>query len=204
MFTGIIQGTGRVADLKKLDGSASITIDVPNIKAEDLSLGASIAINGVCLTVVQHENTRIRVDVSPETLSRTILDHLRVGSHVNTELPMRPQSFFGGHVVQGHVDGVGQILHIEKYDDFWNIRLLYPRDLRPYLVEKGSICIDGISLTINKLIEPESFEIMLIPHTWKHTIAETYAPGQLVNLEVDILAKYVERMMQVRELEAQA
>jgi len=162
---------------------------------EGLRVGESVAVNGVCLTVTEVEREGFRAQLSAETLRRTTFGQLRAGRLVNLERALRPSARLGGHIVQGHVDGIGRFLDRRPEGESWIFRFAFPTDLRRYLVVKGSIAVDGISLTIAGLSETW-FEVAIIPHTWRMTNLRELRPGDGVNLEVDVLAKYVERMME--------
>lgn len=196
MFTGIVEELGTVASIVKHDGGARINIDCSRVLT-DVSLGASIAVNGCCLTVVEYTDETWAADCVTETLDRTSLGALEAGSRVNLERPVRLDDRLGGHIVQGHVDGVGIL---EKRDELADgsrrLRFSVPAQLLRYIVEKGSITVDGISLTVASLTE-EGFEIAVIPHTLSVTSLGTKEVGGVVNLEVDVLAKYVERLLGV-------
>lgn len=196
MFTGIVEELGTVASIVKHDGGARINIDCSRVLT-DVTLGASIAVNGCCLTVVEYTDATWAADCVTETLDRTSLGALEAGSRVNLERPVRLDDRLGGHIVQGHVDGVGTL---EKRDELADgsrrLRFSVPAQLLRYIVEKGSITVDGISLTVASLTD-EGFEIAVIPHTLSVTSLGTKEVGGVVNLEVDVLAKYVERLLGV-------
>lgn len=198
MFTGIIAERGTVAALQQQDGSAVLTLDVPTL-AEDLGLGGSIAVNGVCLTATSREGGRIDVDVMGETLVRTTIGSLEPGDRVNLERCVPAGGRLDGHVVQGHVDGVGALLERENQGNWDRLRFSIPTPLARYVAEKGSIAIDGVSLTVTAVspaTEPEQwFEVGLIPITLEETGLGDKKPGEGVNLEVDVLAKYAERLL---------
>ncbi|WP_144628536.1 riboflavin synthase [Arthrobacter woluwensis] len=198
MFTGIIAERGTVAALQQQDGSAVLTLDVPPL-AEDLGLGGSIAVNGVCLTATSREGGRIDVDVMGETLVRTTIGSLEPGDRVNLERCVPAGGRLDGHVVQGHVDGVGALLERENQGNWDRLRFSIPTPLARYVAEKGSIAIDGVSLTVTAVspaTEPEQwFEVGLIPITLAETGLGDKKPGEGVNLEVDVLAKYAERLL---------
>ncbi|MBO0721019.1 MAG: riboflavin synthase, partial [Blastocatellia bacterium] len=168
-----------------------------------LRQGDSIAVNGVCLTVVERGADWFAADVSAETLRRSSLKQLRGGARINLERPLLPSSRLGGHLVQGHVDGTGRFIEARPEGDGWLLRIWFPPELSRYLVEKGSITVDGISLTIAQLGE-DWFEIAIIPHTWNVTNLNALERGAEVNLEVDIIAKYVERMTQAYQKSPEA
>ncbi|HEX4946383.1 MAG TPA: riboflavin synthase [Blastocatellia bacterium] len=194
MFTGIIEELGTIQSLTNVDNGARIVVNAPTILS-DAKIGDSIAVNGVCLTVVEKTATTFAADISAETLRRTSLKQIRVGSKVNLERPMTPNARFGGHIVQGHVDAMGTFVNAKAEGDGWVVRIQFPPELGRYIVEKGSITVDGISLTVAALGD-DWFEIAVIPHTWKVTNLATLTAGSAVNLEVDVIAKYVERMLQ--------
>ncbi len=193
MFTGIIEELGTIQSLTNARNGARIVVHAPTILS-DAKIGDSIAVNGVCLTVVEMTAVSFVADVSAETLRRTSLKQMRVGSKINLERPMTPSARFGGHIVQGHVDAIGEFSSAKQVGDGWNVRIKFPPGLSKYIVEKGSITVDGISLTVANLGE-DWFEIAVIPHSWKVTNLSTLKRGDAVNLEVDIIAKYVERML---------
>jgi len=197
MFTGIIEELGEVVHLDAGEASARITVRGPVVTA-DARHGASIAVNGICLTVVGRDGDTFTADVMLETLRRTSLAGLGAGTRVNLERPMAADGRFGGHVVQGHVDGVGTVVERVPGDGWEVVRIALPGQLARYVVEKGSITVDGISLTVASLdddTDPPSFTVSLIPETLARTTLGVRAPGEPVNLEVDVLAKYVERML---------
>jgi riboflavin synthase len=171
-----------------------LVIDAPPVTA-GLAVGASVAVDGVCLTAVEVEGTRLAVEVVPETLARTTLGRLRSGSVVNLERPLPADGRFDGHIVQGHVDGVGTVTAVEPEGDGVRMRIAVPPDLSRYLVEKGSVTVDGVSLTVAGRSDDE-IQIALIPHTLEVTGLGLRRPGDGVNLEVDVIAKYVERLLE--------
>jgi riboflavin synthase len=197
MFTGIVEELGRVVDLERGAQSARLTVEGPLVTA-DATHGASIAVNGVCLTVVEHGEGRFTVDVMAETLDRTSLGDLEPGDPVNLERAMPASGRFGGHVVQGHVDGTSRVLARTPGDRWEVVRFGLPEQLARYLVEKGSITVDGVSLTVSAVgrdDEGDWFEVSLIPTTLALTTLGHKGIGAAVNLEVDVLAKYVERLL---------
>ena len=193
MFTGIIEEVGAIRSIATGRDGARVEIAARAV-VTDAKLGDSIAVNGVCLTVVALAGDGFAADVSAETLRRTSLRQARAGTRVNLERPLTPSTRLGGHIVQGHVDGTGVFLDARASGDGWVVRIGFPAELGRYIVEKGSIAVDGISLTVAALGDAW-FEIAVIPHTWKMTNFSSLSRGDAVNLEVDIIAKYVERMM---------
>jgi riboflavin synthase len=198
MFTGIIAELGTVTETEPVNGGTKLIITASNT-LEGLEIGDSVAVNGVCLTVVSHTQASFSVQVVDESLSRSSLGSLDAGSRVNLERPLAADGRFDGHIVQGHVDGVGTIVSIIDEGDASRVRVTMPSDLGRYIVEKGSITVDGTSLTVTAVSEAGTddawFEIVLIPHTLAVTVFGLAGPGTKVNLEVDVIAKYVERMM---------
>lgn len=202
MFTGIVEELGTVAALETAADSARLTIRGPLVTS-DAEHGASIAVNGVCLTVVTHGDGEFSVDVMAETLDRSSLGALEPGDRVNLERAMAASSRFGGHVVQGHVDGTGTITARTPGERWEVVEVSLPRELSPYVVEKGSITVDGVSLTVVDVTDvtaddTAAFTVSLIPTTLELTTLGTKAVGDPVNLEVDVLAKYVERLLATR------
>ena len=193
MFTGIIEELGTVRDIETRGDNARIVIGA-RIVTEGTNHGDSIAVNGVCLTALDIQPDSFAADVSRETLLRSTLGRLQPGAPVNLERAVTPATRLGGHVVQGHVDGRGQFLEVEDHGESWTLRIKYPPDLARYLVFKGSVAVEGISLTIAGLTD-EYFEIAIIPKTWEVTNLSHLKPGDDVNIEVDIMGKYVERLL---------
>ncbi|MGI8494343.1 MAG: riboflavin synthase [Pyrinomonadaceae bacterium] len=193
MFTGIIEELGKVASLEKLADGARIKISAKLVTA-DSGEGDSIAVNGVCLTALDIKSDSFAADVSQETLNRSALGSLKIGSRVNLERAVTPLTRLGGHIVQGHVDAAGEFLQAVRQGDFWTVRVGFPAEMARYLIYKGSIAVDGISLTIAGL-KDNYFEIAVIPKTWELTNLSTLKCGDAVNLEVDMIAKYVERIL---------
>jgi riboflavin synthase len=194
VFTGLIREVGRVAGVTGGDEGVRLEIEAPRT-SEGAHIGDSVAINGVCLTVVSVDGGRLAFDAVPETLARSSLGGLVSGSPVNLEPALRAGEALGGHYVQGHVDGVGAVRTVEPEGDGRRLWFDAPPDLMRYVVEKGSIAIEGTSLTIAAL-DDAGFAVALIPHTLAETTFGTLAPGDPVNLEVDVLAKYVERLLE--------
>jgi len=195
MFTGIVEEVGRVTRIEQRGENRRMTIAAKNV-SKDLKTGDSVAVSGVCLTAVDIKTESFSADLAPETWLRTSLSRLKEGALVNLELPMKADGRFGGHIVQGHVDGVGRVIALERIADsenFW-LRIELPREIEKYTVYKGSISIEGISLTVAKL-EGTSCTVAIIPHTVEMTNLNSLKPGDPVNLEADLIAKYVEKMM---------
>jgi riboflavin synthase len=196
VFTGLVQGVGRVAALDRSDAGARLEIETPLVA--ELNAGDSIAVNGVCLSAAALENGSFTADAMNETLSRTSLGGLSPGASVNLELPLRASDRLGGHVVQGHVDGVGEIDSVLEDGFARRVRIAAPPEVLRYVIEKGSIAVDGVSLTVAGL-DDRSFTVSLIPETLQRTNLGHAGPGDRVNLEVDVLAKYVEKLIGARE-----
>ncbi len=192
MFTGIVAATGRITHLQALEKGLRLTVEAPALGLDDVALGDSIAHNGVCLTVIEKEGERYRIDVSRETLDCTV--GLDAPGEVNLEKALRLADRLGGHLVSGHVDGVGTVLKFERIGESHELVIRAPGDLAKYVARKGSICVDGVSLTTNR-VEGADFSINLIPHTVQVTTLKRLAAGARVNLEVDLIARYVERML---------
>jgi riboflavin synthase len=195
MFTGIIEELGRVKSVGQMGESLRLMIEA-RIVTEDTREGDSVAVNGVCLTALDVNHSSFMTDVSKETLQRSTLGQLNTGAPVNLERAVTPTTRLGGHIVQGHVDGRGRLISVNDQSGSWNVRIAYPVEIARYLVFKGSVAVEGISLTIANLTE-QYFEIAVIPKTWRVTNLSYLNPNQEVNLEVDIIAKYVERILTV-------
>ncbi len=195
MFTGIIEQIGKVIALEPKAGDLRIHIQVSELDWSDVALGDSIATNGVCLTVVELSGNGYWADVSRETLDVTTVKKWQIGSRVNIEKALTPQTRLGGHIVSGHVDGIGEV--VERRPDARSERftLRAPKNIARYIATKGSITIDGTSLTVNK-VDRELFDINIVPHTLEKTVIGDYKPGTQVNLEVDVLARYLERLLE--------
>jgi len=194
MFTGIIEGVGRIAALEPRGGDVRLRVEVGTLPFDAVQLGESIAVNGVCLTVVEFDAVSFAADASNETLSLTTLGRLQVGAPVNLERAMRPTDRLGGHLVSGHVDGVGRVLSIAEDARAQRWRFAAPTVLLKYIAKKGSICVDGVSLTVNE-VDAEGFDVALIPHTVARTAFAQTGVGDAVNLEIDLVARYVERLL---------
>ena len=195
MFTGIIQAIGRIAAIESGEEDIRLHIETGKLPLAGVSLGDSIATSGVCLTVTELPGDGFWADVSPETLSLTTLGGKGVGDAVNLETSLTLQTALGGHLVSGHVDGVGHIERIVEDARFWRVTIAAPENLARYIAMKGSVCVDGTSLTVNQ-VDGASFELTIIPQTWEETVFSEYQTGSAVNLEVDVIARYLERLMQ--------
>ena len=194
MFTGIVEETGRVVARR----SSRLVVGAGATR-EGTELGSSVAVNGVCLTAVELDGERLSFDLGPETLARSALGDLEAGDQVNLERPMRLNGFVGGHLVLGHVDGIGLVTAFETDGETARIRVEWQDPtLAPLLIPKGSVAVDGVSLTVASL-ERGAFEVMVIPHTLEYTTLGSFKPGRRVNLEMDVIGKYVLRALSVRE-----
>ena len=199
MFTGIVQAVGRIEErIEHPSGDVSLVIATAAISAADIAVGDSICVSGVCLTAIEATQTGFRTDVSAESLARTTLRDLASGSQVNLESALTPDTRLGGHLVSGHVDGIAQVL--ARWDDARSVRFEFrvPEALAKYIAEKGSVCIDGTSLTVNG-VDGADFDVNIVPHTLAVTTLGELGPGSAVNIEVDQIARYVERLLSYRE-----
>ena len=194
MFTGLIEGVGSLAARESRGGDARLRIAVGTLPFEGVALGESIAVNGTCLTVVSFDAAAFEADVSNETLALTTLGALPLGRALNLERAMRPSDRLGGHLVSGHVDGVGRVQSVVDDARAQRWRFSAPAAVLRYVAQKGSICVDGVSLTVNG-IDAEGFDVALVPHTLAHTAFGATQVGDAVNLEVDLVARYVERLL---------
>ncbi len=201
MFTGLVVERGRLISdpVPSGQGGVRLAVEMSPGLAERLGIGDSVAVSGVCLTVVEKGSGQVLVELSPETLARTNLGELRGGDEVNLEPALRMGDPLGGHMVQGHVDGTAEVVGRRDLTDHRMLAFSIPPDLAPFLVEKGSVTVDGVSLTVSAL-RPDRFEVALIPHTLEVTTLSRRVPGDRVNLEVDVLGKYVHRMLAARGL----
>ncbi|RJX71731.1 riboflavin synthase [Vibrio sinensis] len=198
MFTGIVEAVGTLTAITPKGEDISVTVSAGKLDMSDVKLGDSIATNGVCLTVVQMNDTSYTADLSVETLNKTGFTNYQAGDKVNLEKAMLPTTRFGGHIVSGHVDGVGEIVErnmVGRAIEFW---VAMPEELNKYVAEKGSITVDGISLTVNALRKNE-FKLTIVPHTGEETTITSFHVGRKVNLEVDVLARYMERLLVSRQ-----
>ncbi len=202
MFTGIIEALGRIAALQPRSGDLRVHVATNTLDLHGVAIGDSIATNGVCLTVVELPGDGYWADVSRESLAFTTIEQWRVGDAVNLERALTPQSRLGGHIVSGHVDGVGEVVSIVPEGDSRRISIAAPQELAPYLAAKGSITVDGVSLTVNEVSDqPDGtchFALNIIPHTAEVTTLGALGPGSKVNLEIDVLARYLKRMQSLR------
>ena len=194
MFTGIIEAVGRIKSVEPVGGDIRLHVDVGSLDMNDVQLGDSIAVNGVCLTAIEFDKQHFVADVSNETIALTSLKGLATGSEINLEKALLPTTRLGGHLVSGHVDGLGEVISIKEESRSIRLVIRAPEELRHYIAMKGSICIDGTSLTVNKIANTD-FEINIVPHTQQQTIIKNYKPGTKVNLEVDLIARYLERLL---------
>jgi riboflavin synthase len=194
LFTGIVEGIGKVETIRALPGGSRRIAVSSALPVGKLPIGASIAVNGVCLTVVSRRARRFEADVGPETQRVTTLAGLRAGDRVHLERPLRLGDPLGGHLVAGHVDGVGRIETRRKHGDALGLRIAAPAELAPYLAPKGSVTVDGVSLTVNE-VDGSAFSVMLIPHTLAATCLGERRPGDRVNIEADLIAKHVARLV---------
>ena len=195
MFTGLIQAVGKVSSIEHQETSAHLEISSPEIAAQ-IAQGDSVSVNGACLTVVAFDKTKFSVDVMVQTLNLTSTGTLEVGSAVNLELATRTSDRLGGHIVQGHVDGVAKLVKISADSQWTRMDISIPKDLMKYVVAQGSICVEGVSLTVGELNDPaDQISVWLIPETLAKTNLSQKKIGDLLNIEVDVLAKYVERLI---------
>jgi riboflavin synthase len=194
MFTGIISAIGKISAIENKGGDCRLTINTGKLSLSDTQLGDSIAVNGVCLTAIELGKQHFCADVSNETLSRSILNNAAVGTPVNLELALTPTTRMGGHIVSGHVDGIGELVELKPDARSWRLSFKVPDELAKYIAEKGSITINGISLTVNT-VNGAVFSVNIVPHTLKETTLADIKVGDKVNLEVDLLARYLERLL---------
>ena len=197
MFTGLIQGVGRLRALEPQGGDIRIHIDTGSLPFNAVEMGESIAVNGVCLTVVGFDDASFSADVSTETLSLTTLGGLSEGAALNLERALQPTERMGGHMVSGHVDGMGRVLDVQDDARAQRWHFSMPPELAKYVAKKGSICVDGVSLTVNA-VDDTTFDVALVPHTVSHTAFADTQVGDAVNLEIDVVARYVERLLEQR------
>jgi riboflavin synthase len=198
MFTGIVKAQARVGEVTLQDGDGRFTFVSQDVDFMQHELGDSIAVNGCCLTVVDRKADRFVADVSRETLSATTLGEWQSGTPVNLEPALRAADPLGGHMVSGHVDGVARVSLRERDGESWRFRITPPAELNGYIARKGSVTIDGVSLTVND-VTARDFGVNIVPHTFERTTFGHYEVGALVNIEVDLVARYIERLMEVRQ-----
>lgn len=196
MFTGIIEAQGKVTKIENNQGDWKVTFDVAHLDMSEVQLGDSIAANGVCLTVIDFGSDFYTADVSGETLQVTSVGNWQVGTPINFEKALTLQDKLGGHLVSGHVDGIGEVSAIAQDARSWQYEIKVPHNIKQYIAAKGSICIDGISLTVN-YVKDDVFGVNIVPHTYEQTTMSALKTGSKVNLEVDLLARYIERMLNV-------
>ena len=202
MFTGIVRGVGRIVEVKRLsvDGGVRLTVDARAVPEFEVNVGDSVAVAGACMTAVVVDGSTFAVDTSRESLARTAgLDTLR---EVNIETSVRVGDALGGHLVAGHVDGVGEVVKMSQRHESWELVVRLPDDLAKYFACKGSVAIDGVSLTVNQVVDSErgcEFAVNVIPHTYQVTTLRSLRAGDRVNVEVDLIARYVERMLSLRD-----
>lgn len=194
MFTGIIEALGEIADMQPRGNDQRIKIATGKLDLSDVKIGDSIATNGVCLTAVEIGDSYFVADVSIETIKRSGFANYQKGQPVNLEKAMMATSRFGGHIVSGHVDGIGQVTQVQNLGQTWEVWVSAPASLAKYLAEKGSVTVDGVSLTVNA-VDGAAFRLTLVPHTLQETIIQHYQSGTQVNLEVDVVARYLERLI---------
>ena len=193
MFTGLVEGTGNLVKIEPLGKDVQLTVQA-SFELEKLEIGESVSVDGVCLTVVSWEGGTFTVDVSQETLSRTTLARRKIGDEVNLERALRLGDRLGGHLVNGHVDGAARVTAVKKRGDSWVFKFGLAPELSRYLIEKGSVAVNGVSLTVNRCDE-NSFEVNVVPHTARATTLESLRMGDEVNIEVDLIGKYVEKFV---------
>jgi riboflavin synthase len=200
MFTGIVTALGEVEAVERLDGLVRLSVSAPYV-ATDVAIGASIAHEGCCLTVVEaapHQSgLRYVVEVAPESLALTTLGGLKAGDQVNLERSLRVGDELGGHMVQGHVDGLGEVVSVTKDGEGWRLKIKPPASINNLIAPKGSIAINGVSLTVNE-VDAEGFGVLIIPHTWSVTTLSRLKAGDKVNLEADMMARYAARLIEAR------
>ena len=194
MFTGIIEALGHISASEQRGGDRRIHIATKTLNLSDVKIGDSICVSGVCLTVVELSSSGFGADVSSETLAKTVLGEQSTGTRVNLEKALTPSTHLGGHLVSGHIDGVGKVQRFYQDARSWRLHIQAPQQLARYIAQKGSICVDGVSLTVNHVNGTE-FDLNIVPHTLQVTTIADYRPGHRVNLEVDIIARYLERLL---------
>lgn len=194
MFTGLVETIGTVAAKQSIGGDVRVTISAPGYREREVALGDSIAINGVCLTVIEQRADAFSFDVSSESINHTLIGHWQVGTRVNLEMALLPTTRLGGHLVSGHVDGLAELVALSKDARSWRMEFSVPEDLKRYVAKKGSITINGTSLTVNS-VNDNRFDINVIPHTFDVTTLGELSIGDKVHIEVDLIARYLERLL---------
>ena len=200
MFTGLVETVGKISALETRGGDLVVAIDASGLDVEGIALGDSIAVSGVCLTVTKMQGSTLWMDVSKETIDCTSFKNLTVGTSVNLEQSVTPTTRLGGHLVSGHVDGVGTVEFMREDSRSVRIGIRVPKDLAKYIAMKGSVCVDGVSLTVNN-VEGDVFDVNIIPHTMTMTTLKFYNEGRSVNIEVDVVARYLERLLTCQDNE---
>lgn len=196
MFTGIVEDIGEIGSIEQ--NGSSLVLHIKAKFASELSLGESVAVNGICLTVTKHDDASFCADVTPETFRRTSLSLLSAGSPVNLERAMRADGRFGGHIVSGHIDGTGRLTAIRREDNAYNVFFRVEKSLARYIIEKGSVALDGISLTVASVRDEGiygEFSVAVIPHTWENTALKNKRVGSVINVECDVVGKYIEHFV---------
>ncbi len=196
MFTGIVEDIGEIGSIEQ--NGSSLVLHIKAKFASELSLGESVAVNGICLTVTKHDDASFCADVTPETFRRTSLSLLSAGSPVNLERAMRADGRFGGHIVSGHIDGTGRLTAIRREDNAYNVFFRVEKSLARYIIEKGSVALDGISLTVASVRDEGNygeFSVAVIPHTWENTALKNKRVGSVINVECDVVGKYIEHFV---------
>jgi len=194
MFTGIIETVGLISATRRVGGDVRITVSAPDFSKREVALGDSIAVNGVCLTVVEQQSERFSFDVSMESINHTLIGDWVVGTQVNLEMALLPTTRLGGHLVSGHVDGIATLTDLSEDARSWRMVFEVPEQLKRYVAKKGSITINGTSLTVNS-VDDRNFDINVIPHTFQVTTLGGLQPGDQVHIEVDLIARYLERLL---------
>ena len=198
MFTGIVESIGTISATQPVDGDVRITVSAPDFTSRDIELGDSIAINGACLTVIQREGDLLSFDVSVESINHTLIGEWGVGTRVNLEMALLPTTRLGGHLVSGHVDGLAELVMLTEDARSWRMVFAAPGSLSKYIAKKGSITINGTSLTVNS-VDGDQFDVNVIPHTFEVTTLGDLKEGSKVHIEVDLIARYLERLLDGRE-----
>lgn len=198
MFTGLIIATGKVKEIRADTGDVQLLIEATGLKGKEIAVGDSVAVNGVCLTVIEQTDDALRFDVSRESLAHTLIDDWELGSLLNLELALTPNTRLGGHFVSGHVDGVSILKRLDKDARSWRMLFEAPVGLEKYIARKSSVTLDGISLTVNSVTDRE-FDVNIVPHTWQATSLGNKNIGDKVHIEVDLIARYLERLLSFSE-----